>query len=131
MKGDELTAKEILEIEMRENGIPDPGKEYQFAKPRKWQFDYCWMKERVALEFDGGVFARKGAKMCPVCRQIPKGGHSTGKGYENDREKDFEAQMLGWVIIRVSAAMVRDGRAIKFIERALQERGAAWKASTG
>jgi len=131
LKGDELSPKEILEIEMRENGIPDPGKELQFAKPRKWQFDYYWMNEMVALEFDGGTFARKGARKCPLCKQIPLGGHSTGKGYENDREKDFEAQMLGWIIIRVSAAMVRDGRAIKFIGRALKERGTAWKASTG
>lgn len=124
-------SKKLLEHKLKEAGLSSYVTEHCFHPVRKWQLDYSWPDVMVALEFDGGTFARKGAKMCPLCKQIPKGGHSTGKGYENDREKDFEAQMLGWIIIRVSAAMVRDGRAIKFIERALQERGTAWSTSIG
>jgi len=124
-------SKELLTQKLKEASLSSYVTEHRFHPVRKWQLDYSWPDVKVALEFDGGTFARKGAKKCPLCKQIPKGGHSTGKGYENDREKDFEAQMLGWIIIRVSAAMVRDGRAIDFLQRALGERGTDWSTSIG
>ena len=41
------------------HGIPTPETEYAFAAPeRKWRFDYSWPAQMIAVEREGGVFAR-------------------------------------------------------------------------
>ena len=52
------------------------------------------------------------------------GRHSRGRGFEADAEKYAEAAILGWRVLRVTTAMVNDGRALDLIERAMT---AQWK----
>jgi very-short-patch-repair endonuclease len=85
--------------------LPDPAVEYPFAKPRRWRFDLAWPDRKLAVEVEGGTWV--------------DGRHSRGAGFEKDAEKYAEAAVLGWRVIRVTTAMVEDGRALGYIERAL------------
>ncbi len=78
-------------------GIPEPEREYQFARPRRWRFDYAWPEYRVALEVEGGVW---------------KGGrHNYPVGFLRDMEKYNMAALLGWRVFRFTPLDMRDGRA--------------------
>lgn len=88
--------------------MPEPVREYRFHPKRKWRFDFAWPARLVAVEVEGGTFSG--------------GRHSRGKGFEADCEKYAEAAILGWRVLRVTTAMVNDGRALALIERAMPER---------
>lgn len=62
--------------------------EYRFDGTRLWRFDYAWPEQRVALEVEGGAFAKGG------------GGHNRGAGFQADMEKYNAAALLGWVVLR-------------------------------
>jgi very-short-patch-repair endonuclease len=86
-------------------GLPDPLEEYRFHPARRWRFDLAWPAHKVAVEIDGGTFSG--------------GRHVSGVGHARDSEKANEAQLLGWVVLRVIPDWVRDGRALALVERAL------------
>lgn len=89
-------------------GLPAPKPELVFAPPRRWRFDLAWESHRFAVEIEGGVFMAGGSR------------HSRGRGFENDCEKYAEALCRGWRVLRVTTDMVRDGRALGYIERFLK-----------
>ena len=62
-------------------------REYRFAPPRRWRFDYAFPQHKVAVEVEGGVWIR--------------GRHTRGAGFVKDLEKYSEAAILGWAVIRV------------------------------
>lgn len=97
-----------------------PEAEYRFAAPRKFRFDFVWppteRQDGVALEVDGGTYARKGARKCPVCKQIPKGRHSGG---EADHEKMNLAAKNGWLIFRTTPQKVGNLEIYRMIKEAL------------
>jgi very-short-patch-repair endonuclease len=97
----------ILDAVLRAVGLPVPIPEYRFAPPRRWRFDFAWPDRRLALEIEGGVWAR--------------GRHVRGRGYEGDCEKYNAAVLQGWSVLRVTTSMLRDGRALALVERALQD----------
>lgn len=65
-------------------------KEHKFHPTRKWRFDFALVKEKIAIEYEGGVFHGKSR-------------HTTGTGYTNDAEKYREAAKLGWRVLRYTA----------------------------
>lgn len=85
-------------------GLPEPEREYVFAPPRRWRFDLAWPQYLLACEVEGGLYIR--------------GRHQRPAGYEDDCIKYSEAALRGWCVLRVTAAMVEDGRALHLIERA-------------
>lgn len=85
--------------------LPAPVQEHRFAPPRRWRFDLCWPKKMLAVEVEGGVWTR--------------GRHSRGKGMVADMEKYAEAAIRGWMLIRVSGDMIKSGKALSLIERAM------------
>jgi very-short-patch-repair endonuclease len=93
--------------QLRMAGLPDPVEEYRFAPPRRWRFDLAWPERMLAVEVEGGVWVG--------------GRHTRPAGYEKDCEKYSEAAVLGWRVIRVTTQMVKDGRALALIERALTQ----------
>lgn len=82
--------------------------EYEFHPTRKWRFDFVHAVSLIAIELDGGTWARKGAKKCQMCGQIPKGGHSTGTGIKKDYEKQNEAILMGWQVFRFTTDMIKN-----------------------
>ena len=112
----------LLAFQMRGVGLPEPRREYVFAPSRRWRFDFSWpwreipyegfvaskgIVEGLAVEVDGGT--RTGGR------------HTRGDGYEKDAEKLNEAALMGWCVLRVTGDMVRDGRALRLIQRAFGE----------
>lgn len=61
-------------------------KEYQFAPPRRWRFDYAMPSVKIALEVEGGVWTR--------------GRHTRPKGFLADMEKYNAAAAAGWKVLR-------------------------------
>ena len=85
--------------------------EYRFHPKRMWRFDFACVHEKFAVEIDGIVYRGN------------KGGHQTPKGMERDREKDAEAMILGWKVLRITPKMMRSGLAYVYIERLLRRGG--------
>ena len=86
----------------------DPIREHRFHPPRMFRFDFSYPKSMVAVEVEGGTWVG--------------GRHTTGKGFESDCVKYNLAAIDGWLVIRVTAAMIADGRAVEFIQQALAMR---------
>lgn len=83
-----------------------PVKEYRFAEPRKFRFDFCWADLWLAAEVDGGTWKQ--------------GRHVRGAGFERDCEKLNLAVLKGWRVLRFTTAMVNDGRALSCLELLLK-----------
>jgi hypothetical protein len=108
-------------------GVPAPERELRFgaeaaggggkglrarlaaAGMRDWRFDLAWPDQMLACEVDGGTWTN--------------GGHSRGKHIESDCEKYCAAVTLGWRVMRVTPDMVKDGRALRWVERAMRITG--------
>lgn len=99
---------EPLLDKLRVAKIPEPTLEHRFHGERKWRFDLCWPPEKLALEVEGGIWVA--------------GRHSRGKGMEADMEKYAEATILGWSVLRASVGQVKDGTAVEWVKRALDEK---------
>ena len=82
-------------------GLPLPEREYRFAPPRRWRFDFCWPDRMLAVEVEGAIW--KGSK----------GRHTSGKGYEADCEKYNTAAIAGWRALRVSRGIIENGMAVQ------------------
>lgn len=85
-----------------------PVREFRFATPRRWRFDFAWPDQRVALEIEGGAWSG--------------GRHVTGAGFEADCEKYNQAALLGWIVLRVTPRHVTNGDALMMAQAALAAR---------
>ena len=101
----------VLLDQIRLVRLPEPQLEYQFHANRQWRFDFCWKRRLVACEVEGGIWMKTKTGYSK--------GHAHPKRFEKDCEKYNEAALYGWTIIRVTPAMIRDGRALDWLERAL------------
>jgi hypothetical protein len=101
--------EEALAFQLRAVGIPFI-REFVFAAPRKWRADFAVMDNArgadLLIEVDGGSWSG--------------GRHTTGSGFQADCDKLNEATILGFRVLRVTPAMVDDGRALALIERAIR-----------
>jgi hypothetical protein len=88
-------------------GLPAPVLEFRFAPPRRWRFDFAWPARKLALEVEGGVWVQ--------------GRHTRGRGFEADCTKYNSAGLLGWIVLRVTPAMLKDGRALALLEEAFAQ----------
>lgn len=67
------------------NALPIPTAEYRFHPIRKWRFDFCWQRESVALEVQGGLFSA--------------GRHTRGAALLQEHEKLNMAAEMGYRIV--------------------------------
>lgn len=106
--GGNSVAESLLDAHLRAAGLNGYEREHQFAKHlgRRWRFDFSWSDHMVAIEVEGGTWIA--------------GRHSRGAGFQADCEKYAEAVLLGWRVLRVTPAMIRDGRALRFAEALLK-----------
>lgn len=95
--------------QIRGTGIPLPVQEHQFMSTRRWRLDLAWLTDRVAMELHGGIWTQ--------------GGHTRGGGFQSNREKMNEAQLLGWTVLEVTPAHIKSGQALEWLARALPEIG--------
>jgi hypothetical protein len=134
-------AIEVLD-QIRAAGLPDPEPELRFAAAlgRNWALDWGWRSYRLGLEIEGSLFGRvinvqsgfeyrtiRGQKVhvpIPPNTIMRLGGrHNSGAGQNADLLKYAYAAILGWSVIRVSTAMVRDNQVVPLLVLAFQQRG--------
>lgn len=81
-------------------------REYRFHPTRKWRTDFI-VDGRLLVEVEGAIRGKPGR-------------HQRVDGVDADCTKYAEAMLMGWPVLRVSARMARDGRALQYIERLLE-----------
>lgn len=99
-KSKRTEVEDLMALQLRENDLIGFKRDAQFVDGRRFRADFLWPKLKLVLEVDGGVW-------------MPKGGHTTGKGYTSDRERDVEAALQGFLTIRYVSEQVRSGYAIE------------------
>lgn len=87
--------------------LPVPEREYSFARPRRWRFDYFWPDRNVAVEVDGNAWSTRGG-----------GRH----GQDSDRWKMSHAAAMGIRVFRFSPQMLEDepDKCIALVRRAME-----------
>lgn len=95
----------MIALQIKALHIQPAKREYKFHKVRRWRFDFAWPDLMIALEVEGGT--RSGGR------------HTRHAGFENDCEKYNSAAIEGWSVLRATADMVKDGRAIGFVVEAI------------
>lgn len=88
-------------------GLPKPIAEHRFHPVRRWQFDWAFVAEKLAVEQEGGVFMQAGGR------------HTRGAGFRADTEKYAEALILGWRVLRVLPEQIASGEALNWVSRIL------------
>ena len=74
---------------------------HQFIEGRRFAADFWFPALKLAVETDGGIWLGK------------RGGHTSAKGYANDRERDAEGLKQGIITIRFTSDQVKNEYAIE------------------
>lgn len=101
-----FTTEEELAYFLKDAGVKNWQREYRFAPPRRWRFDFAWSEASLALEVEGGVWVQ--------------GRHTRPTGYAKDLEKYNTATLMGWRVLRVTPEMVHAGAALVLVQQALE-----------
>ena len=95
-----------LALQIRALGLPEPVREYQAIKGRKFRFDFAWLEQRLLVEVNGGTYTQ--------------GAHSTGQGIARDYEKANLAVLQGWRVLSFDGKSVKSGEAVEVVRQALE-----------
>jgi len=87
-------------------GLQVPVKEFRFAPPRRWRFDFAWPTQKVALEVQGGLFV--------------SGRHSRGAALVKEHEKLNAAASHGWRVLFCTPRQALNGEALDIIAATLR-----------
>ena len=98
--------EETLRLHLMASGLwPRCVPELEFAKPRKFRFDFAFPHAMLAVECEGGSWVG--------------GAHGRGGHFQSDCDKYNLAVEKGWRVLRYTMAQICDGSAIQQIERIL------------
>ncbi len=108
-----------LALQIKAEKLPTPGTNVQLVPGRRWAYDFVWLPQKIIVEVEGGTRPfyqwQNGKKVL-----VNQGRHTTAKGFEDDCEKYNAMEVLGWMLLRYTSAMVKSGKAIEQIKRVLQ-----------
>ena len=71
-------------------------KEFHFAKPRQFRYDFCFVEQKISFEYNGIM--------------SDKSRHTSILGYSKDLEKINLAQSLGWKVYQYTVINYLDLR---------------------
>lgn len=77
--------------------------EHKFHPVRHWRFDYALLELGIAIEYEG-LYSKKSR-------------HTSIKGFREDCRKYNEAALLGWVVLRVTADMLKSGEVLDYLNK--------------
>ncbi len=101
-----LDAVLILTKLFEQNGCGGFVTEYLFARPRRYRFDFCWVAEKTAVEYEGGAGTR--------------GWHTSVGRFMSDARKYTLAALNGWTVLRYTCAdMDEPARILAEVKQAL------------
>ena len=98
--------EEVFAMQLRALKLPMPVREYRFAPPRRFRWDFCYPDKLLAIEIDGATWQN--------------GRHNRGAGVNSDCHKYSIAAVHGWRVLRGDAKMVKSGELAKYLELALK-----------
>lgn len=90
----------MLEAQLKQAKCGGFLREYQFAKPRRWRFDFCWPHLKLAVEIEGGTWNPR-----------VKSRHTSVKGFQDDVVKYNHSAIQGWCVLRYTSKDVTRGNA--------------------
>lgn len=100
-----LTISQLIHYIIKEQGWQKNFiNEYKFHPQRKWLADFADIDRRILVEADGGAFMGKG--------------HTGGKQFISDRDKDREAQLAGWIILHYADHKAVEGFMFDYVRAA-------------
>ena len=85
-------------------------REYVFAEPRRWRFDFAWPHLHLAVEIEGGTWSYKQSR------------HTSMRGYAADCAKYNHAAIAGWCVLRYTSKEVGSGKAAEEIKQAVLQK---------
>ena len=94
-----------LAVLMKVHGLPEPLREFKFAFPRRYRFDFFFLNQNLAVEVEGATWTG--------------GRHTRGAGFEADCKKYNLAALKGIKVLRFTASMIRSGEAIRTIKEVM------------
>lgn len=103
----ESPLERLMAAQIADAGLPESVREYRFAPPRRWRFDFAWPDNKIAVECEGGVWSR--------------GRHVRPRGFQADAEKYNAAVTLGWRVLRFTASQIESGEALRQIRRMMED----------
>ncbi len=90
----------------KDAGLPQPLLEHKFHPDRRWRFDFAWpFPPQVALEVDGGIWIH--------------GGHNRGAQMKATWEKENEAVIAGWRILKCEPKDLCTDATVNLLKRAI------------
>ena len=92
--------------QMRDAGVPEPVREYLFIEHRRYRADFAWPEYGLEAEVDGGLLGMG-----------RNSGHTSVTGMLRDQERNAEAAIAGWAVIRVSRKTIDNGQAVAWVRR--------------
>lgn len=95
-------AYDELSLWCRTGGLPEPIREFRFAPPRRWRFDYAWPEMNLALEIEGGAWTG--------------GRHTRGAGFVKDIDKYNAATIKGWRLLRSTPSALMTPRTLALVK---------------
>jgi len=105
--------EELFAFHCRALKLPPPLREYRFCADRQWRFDFAWPDGMVAVEIEGLVVRKVDG------RTQVGGRHASISGMKGDMEKYNHAALMGWRVFRFEQSMVKSGKAVAFVGKAL------------
>lgn len=104
--------EDALEWHLKRLKITGYERQAMFHPTRQWRADFLWGPPAMLMvEVDGGTYTG--------------GRHTRGKGFEEDREKDHAAAILGFTPLHFTARQVTSGDAAEVIKTYLSYYGSA------
>jgi very-short-patch-repair endonuclease len=76
------------------SGHAEPVREYAFALPRRFRFDFAWPEKMLAVEIEGGLYSG--------------GRHTRISGFIKDCEKYNLAALAGWRVLRYTEKCLKN-----------------------
>jgi very-short-patch-repair endonuclease len=108
-----LTRSELEErflVLVRGCGLPEPEVNVRLRAASRYEVDFVWRDERVAVEVDGRAY------------------HAMARAFERDRARDADLLGAGWPVIRYTWAKVtREPRWVERTLRAALERSGPYR----
>ena len=97
-----------LVLLLQRAGLGGYQRNYRFAVKKRYELDFAWTMQRVAIEVQGGLHSN--------------GAHVRPAGYTRDCKKMRLAQLMDWKIFYCTAGDIRDNSIIEDVETALEQR---------
>ena len=103
--------EDLFALQLDAAGLGGYVREYQAIPGRKFRFDFCFRKERLLIEINGGTY--NGGT-------YNGGSHGRGVGINRDYIKNNLAVVNNWRVLSFDTKQVKSGAALDVTEQLLK-----------